>query len=72
MLNEEHIFLLSEPESKYIDYVASDSGSSKGIAQAISECFNSDVLSLNFAYLRALGYDATVANTVSKNEVLTQ
>ena len=27
---------------------------------------------MNFAYLRTLGYDGTVVNTVSKNEVLTQ
>ena len=72
MVNEEHINLLSELESKCIDHIAPDFGSSKDIAQAIQECFNSDVFSLNFAYLRAFGCDGVVINTRSKNGVATQ
>ena len=72
MINEERICLLLQPESKYIDHITPDSGSIKDISEAIQKCFNSDVSSLDFDYLKALGGDETVVIIGSKNGVATQ
>ena len=67
IINEEHICILTEPGSKYVEHVTLDSGSSRDIAQEILECFHSEIPLLDFTYLRAIGCDGTVVNTGSKN-----
>ena len=72
IINEDHICILTEPGSKYVEHVTPDSGSSRDIAQEILECFHSEIPLLDFTYLRAIGCDGTVVNTGSKNEVVRQ
>ena len=72
IINEEHICILTEPGSKYVELVTPDSGSSRDIAQEILECFHSEIPLLDFTYLRAIGYDGTVVNTGSKKRVVRQ
>ena len=69
IINEEHICILTEPGSKYVEHVTPDSGSSRDSAQEVLECFHSEIPSLDLTNLRAIGCDATVVNTGSKMEL---
>ena len=72
IINKDYICILTEPGSKYVEHVTSDSCSSRDIAQEILECFHSEIPLLDFTYLRAIGRDGTVVNTGSRNGVVRQ
>ena len=60
-IREEHISIVSEPESKYFDHVTPGSGKAKDIALEIFSLFNKR--SVDTKQIVAIGCDSTAVNT---------
>ena len=65
---EEHITLLSEPDSQYIGHFATTQGSSLAIFNGIINYFNSNEITLST--VKAIGCDGTAVNTGCKNGII--
>ena len=67
-LNEEHISIVSEPNSVYVGHVTPDSGSSQNIYLAISRFCETQSISLNSVV--AIGCDGTNVNTGTNGGII--
>ena len=67
-VREEHISIVSEPESKYFDHVTPGSGKAKDIASEILSLLNKG--SVDTKQIVAIGCDSTAVNTGIKGGVI--
>ena len=65
---EEHLVLVSEPDSNYIAHAVRDTGSSESLTKAILETLSNKTVSLE--ELSAIGCDGTAVNTGAKGGVI--
>lgn len=67
-VTEDHILLLAEPNSKYIGYFTSGTGTAQSICSGILKFYEEKGVSLNA--LVAVGYNVIVVNTRLKGETI--
>lgn len=69
IIQEEHIALIEEPESRYLDHLTIEgSGTSANIVKSMVSCLNAKSISLNS--IKAIGCDGTNVNTGWKGGVI--
>ena len=68
VVTEEHVVIITEPGSKFIDHVTPKSGHSVEIASSILQSLQSNAI--DAGKLQAIGCDGTAVNTGNKNGII--